>query len=51
MKALTVESLTPALEKWIGKGAIRAIIERRDRMQSLIDKLVASKGEASVFVR
>lgn len=51
MKALTVESLTPALEKWMGKGEIRAIIERRDRMQGVIDKLVAAKGEAAVFVQ
>jgi hypothetical protein len=51
MKALTAESLTPALEKWIGSREIRAIIERRDRMQVVIDKLVNSKTEAEVFVR
>ena len=51
MKTLTVESLTPALEKWIGKREIGAIIERRDRIQGVIDKLVAAKGEAAVFVR
>jgi hypothetical protein len=51
MKALTLESLTPPLEKWIGNREIRAIIERRDRMQTVIDKLVASKTEAAVFVR
>jgi hypothetical protein len=51
MKALTVESVTPALEKWTGNREIRAIIERRDRMQGVIDKLVAANGEAAVFVR
>lgn len=51
MKALTVESLTPVLEKWIGNREIRAIIERRDRMQGVIDKLVAAKGAAAVFVQ
>ncbi len=51
MKALTVESLTPALEKWIDKREIGAMIERRDRLQGVIDKLVAAKGEAAVFVR
>lgn len=51
MKALTVESLTPALKKWMGNREIRGIIERRDRMQGVIDKLVASRGEAAVFVR
>ncbi len=51
MKMLTVESLTPALEKWIGSREIRAIIERRDRMQGVIDRLVAATSEAAVFVR
>ena len=51
MKALTVETLTPTLESWIGNREIRGIIERRDRMQTVIDKLVAAKTEASVFVR
>jgi hypothetical protein len=51
MKTLTVESLTPVLAKWIGNREIRAIIERRDRMQGVIDKLVAAKGEAAVFVQ
>jgi hypothetical protein len=51
MKALTVESLTPALAKWIGNREIRAIVERRDRMQGAIDKLVAAKGDAAVFVQ
>lgn len=51
MSALTVESLTPALEKWIGSREIRAILERRDRMQRVVDKLVAAKGESAVFVK
>ena len=51
MKALTVDSLTPALKPWMGNRDIRAILDRRDRMQTVIDKLVATKGEAAVFVR
>ena len=51
MKALTVESLTPVLEKWLGKTEIKAIIERRNRMQAVIDKLVAAQSEAAVFVK
>jgi hypothetical protein len=51
MKALTEESLTGALGPWLGKKEIHAILERRDRMQAIIDKLVESKGEAEVFVR
>ncbi len=51
MKALTEESLTAAVGQWMGKGEIRALIERRDRMQQAIDKLVKEKGEAAVFIK
>ncbi len=33
MKALSVETLTPVIGTWIGEKEIRAIIERRDRLQ------------------
>jgi hypothetical protein len=39
------------LQKWIGNREIRAIIERRDRMQTVIEKLIATNTEAAVFVR
>jgi hypothetical protein len=51
MKSLTDDSLSGALGPWLGKKEIHAILERRDRMQGIIDKLVESKGEAEVFVR
>ena len=51
MQALTVENLTAALATWLGNREIRAIIERRDRLQVVIDKMVAEKGEAAVSVR
>jgi hypothetical protein len=51
MKTLTVESLTPVLQKWIGNREIRAILDRRDRMQTVIEKLIATNTEAAVFVR
>jgi hypothetical protein len=51
MKALTVEGLTEQLKPWLGKGEIKAIIERRDRMQQQFDKLIAEKGEAAVVIR
>jgi hypothetical protein len=51
LKGLTVESLTPVLGKWMGNREIKAIIERRDRMQGVIDKMIASKGEAAVFLQ
>ncbi|MBK5296448.1 MAG: hypothetical protein JJE40_04755 [Vicinamibacteria bacterium] len=42
MKALTVESLTPLLSPWIGKGEIKAVIQRRDVMAADYDKLMAA---------
>jgi hypothetical protein len=51
MKGLTAESLTTAVGKWIGGREVRAILERRDRMQTLIDKLIAANGESDVFVQ
>jgi hypothetical protein len=51
MKALTEEQLTAAVGQWLDKGQIRAILQRRDRMQSEIEKLVKDKGEAAVIVR
>jgi len=51
MKALTEEQLTQALDKWLDKRMIRGLLARRDIMQAEIDKLVAAKGEAAVFVQ
>jgi hypothetical protein len=51
MKALTQESLTAAIGKWVGRGEIKAVLERRDRLQQIIDKLIKEKGEAAVILR
>lgn len=51
MKGLDEPSLTAAIGSWIGKGEIRAILARRDKMQKLIDELVKAEGEANVFVK
>jgi hypothetical protein len=53
MEALTEESLTAAIGEWIGKREIRALLERRDRMRDIIEKLVKDTpgGKAAVFVR
>jgi hypothetical protein len=51
MKALSDERLAPVLGKWLNSGEIRAILQRRDKMQEIVDKLVAKLGEAAVFVR
>ena len=49
--ALTKEDLTRVLGPWIDAGAIGAILERRTRMISAVDRLVARKGRALVIVR
>ena len=51
MKALTEDSLKASLGKWMGGGELRAILQRRDKMQQIIDKMVAEMGAATVFVR
>lgn len=51
MQALTEASLQAPLGKWVAAPEIRAIIQRRDKMQQIVDKLVKDKGEAVVFMR
>ena len=51
MKGLTEASLTTALGAWLGKNEVRSIIQRRDRMQEILNDLVKKHGEASVFMR
>ncbi len=51
MKALTEETLTTAVGMWIGKGEVRAILDRREKMQAQIDGLVRATSEAQVFIR
>jgi hypothetical protein len=51
MKTLTLEQLTPVLEKWLPRGQIEAIVERRDMMQKEIDRLVAANGEGAVLMK
>jgi hypothetical protein len=42
MQALDEPALTAALGNWLDKGQIRAILQRRDKMQPIIDKLLGS---------
>ncbi len=49
MNALTADSLSKALQPWIGKSEIKAILARRDRMQQMYEKLLAEKGPSAVF--
>jgi hypothetical protein len=51
MKAITLDSLTQSVGKWLDKDAIKAVIQRRDKMQKMIDDLVKKYGAANVFVK
>jgi hypothetical protein len=51
MDALTEPSLQAALGKWIGRSAIRAILQRRDAMRKEIARLVNASSEAAVFIK
>jgi hypothetical protein len=48
-KALDEASLKQAVGQWMGGGELRAILERRDRMQQEIDKLVKTRGESAIL--
>ena len=43
MKALDEPTLTSAVGAWLDKGAIRGVLERRDKMQEVVDKLASNK--------
>jgi hypothetical protein len=50
MRALDQTALQAAVGQWMGRSELQAILDRRDRMQKEIDKMVAERGE-SVFLR
>jgi len=51
MRALDEPALTAALGKYLDGGQIRAILARRDKMQTVIDGLLKHSDEASVYVK
>jgi len=51
IQALDEEKLTAALSNWVDKASIRAMLVRRERMQTEIDKLVAASSEANVYIK
>jgi hypothetical protein len=44
--ALNEASLQPVVGTWMGKGELRAMLERRDKMKEEIDRMVKQRGEA-----
>ena len=51
MQALTESQLKASLEKWLPRGLWKDILKRRALMEAAINKMVAEKGEAAVWVR
>lgn len=51
MMGLDEARLGAALNRWLDKNQIRAILQRRERMQRTIDRLVKEKGDAAVIIR
>ena len=51
MRALDEKTLRDALGEWIDRASIRAMLDRRERMQKQIDELVKKRGEGSVYIR
>ena len=50
MQALTRQELNSVLGPWIEDDAIGAMMERRDRMVSKANELVADRGRAAVII-
>lgn len=48
-KALDEATLSAAVGKWVGRSELRAILERRDRMQQEVDRLVKARGESVIL--
>lgn len=51
MAALTEESLSTAVGRSLDRGQIRAMLRRRDDMARAIERLITTRGEASVMLR
>jgi hypothetical protein len=50
MLVLELASLKPALDPYLDGGQIKDILGRRDKMKTEIDKMIAARGEADVFL-
>jgi hypothetical protein len=51
MQALTETSIQSSIGKWLMRGEAKSLIERRDKMQQIIDALVKAHGEGAVFMK
>jgi hypothetical protein len=51
MLELDEPTLTAAIGKWVERGVVKSILERRDKMKVEIEKLVKATSEPAVFIR
>jgi hypothetical protein len=51
ISALTENDLSAAVGSLLGRRELRAILDRREKMQAQIDGLIRAKGEGRVFIR
>ena len=51
LKALDEPTLQTVLGPWLDRGAIRALLARRDRMQQAITKLLETSTPSQVFIK
>jgi hypothetical protein len=51
IQALTEPQLKASLDRWLPRGLWKDILKRRALMEAAINKMVAARGEAAVFVR
>jgi hypothetical protein len=50
MQALTMDTMQPTVGKWVSKGMLYAVLDRRNRMKKEVDKLLAARGP-SIWLR
>lgn len=51
MLALDEPTLVAAIGKWIGRGSVRAMLKRRDKMKVVVERLLKNGNESLVYVR
>jgi hypothetical protein len=49
-QALDEPGLAP-VQKWVGRGQVRALLKRRDKMKVVIDELVQKSSPLAVFIK
>src|SRR6478736_4723632 len=50
MRALDEPTIQSTLGKWLVRGGAKTLIQRRDKMQQIIDALVKAQGADNVFI-